>query len=191
MKIFLFSFLFVSLMWAEFKAKSIQELKNTNFVRQNYEESCGAASLANVLNFYSFKQFGEKEILEFLRQKTDMLSFAELKSVAMKMGYESEGFLLERAHLNEISTPLLVKIENDPRFPHFVVVLNQKGDFVRILDPNFGAYTASKKEFFSVWDKDKKGGYALIILPKDFQGFKGKKPHFFSTHLLDKIKVRF
>ena len=43
-------------MWAEFKAKSIQELKNTNFVRQNYEESCGAASLANVLNFYSFKQ---------------------------------------------------------------------------------------------------------------------------------------
>ena len=43
-------------MWAEFKAKSIQELKNANFVRQNYEESCGAASLANVLNFYSFKQ---------------------------------------------------------------------------------------------------------------------------------------
>lgn len=34
MKIFLFSFLFVSLMWAEFKAKSIQELKNENFIRQ-------------------------------------------------------------------------------------------------------------------------------------------------------------
>lgn len=132
MKIFLFSLFFASAMWAEFKAKSIQELKNTNFVRQNYEESCGVASLANVLNFYSFRQFGEKEILEFLQQKTDMLSFAELKSVAMKMGYESEGFLLERAHLDEISTPLLVKIENDPRFPHFVVVLNQKGDFVRI-----------------------------------------------------------
>ena len=56
MKIFLFSLLFANVMWAEFKAKSIQELKNTNFVRQNYEGSCGAASLANVLNFYSFKQ---------------------------------------------------------------------------------------------------------------------------------------
>ncbi len=56
MKIFLFSLLFANVMWAEFKAKSIQELKNENFIRQNYEESCGAASLANVLNFYSFKQ---------------------------------------------------------------------------------------------------------------------------------------
>ena len=56
MKFFLFSLLFASLIWAEFKAKSIQELKNANFVRQNYEESCGATSLANVLNFYSFKQ---------------------------------------------------------------------------------------------------------------------------------------
>lgn len=191
MKSFLFLFLFVNLVWAEFKAKSVQELKNENFIRQNYEESCGAASLANVLNFYSFKQFSEKEILEFLQQKTDMLSFAELKGAAMKMGYESEGFLLEREHLDEINAPLLVKIENDPRFPHFVVVMSMKGDFVRILDPNFGAYTASKKEFFSVWDKDKKGGYALIILPKDFQGFKGEKTHFFSTHLLDKIKVNF
>lgn len=56
MKIFLFSLLFANVMWAEFNAKSIQELKNENFIRQNYEESCGAASLANVLNFYSFKQ---------------------------------------------------------------------------------------------------------------------------------------
>lgn len=191
MKSFLFLFLFVNLVWAEFNAKSIQELKNENFIRQNYEESCGAASLANVINFHSLKQFNEKEILEFLQQKTDMLSFAELKGVAMKMGYESEGFILTRAHLDEINTPLLVKIENDPRFPHFVVVLNFKGDFVRILDPNFGTYTASKKEFFSVWDKDKEGGYALIILPKNFQGFKSEKAPFLSTHLLDKIKVKF
>lgn len=191
MKFFIFLFLFANLAWAEFNAKSIQELKNENFIRQNYEESCGAASLANVINFYSLKQFSEKEILEFLQQKTDMLSFAELKGAAMKMGYESEGFLLEREHLDEINTPLLVKIENDPRFPHFVVVMSVKGDFVRILDPNFGTYTASKKEFFSVWDKDKKGGYALIILPKKFQGFDTPNSHFFSTHLLDKIKVKF
>lgn len=191
MKFFLFSLLFVNLVWAEFNVKSIQELKDENFVRQNYEESCGAASLANVINFYSLKQFGEKEILGFLEQKTDMLSFAELKTAAVKMGYESEGFVLVREHLDEINAPLLVKVENDPRFPHFVVVLNHKGDFVRILDPNFGAYLASKKEFFSVWDKDKKGGYALIILPKDFDGFEDTNLHFFGEHLFDKLKVKF
>lgn len=191
MKFFFFSLLFVNLAWAEFNVKSIQELKDENFVRQNYEESCGVASLANVINFYSLKQFGEKEVLGFLEQKTDMLSFAELKTAAVKMGYESEGFTLAREHLDEINAPLLVKIENDPRFPHFVVVLNHKGDFVRILDPNFGAYLASKNEFFSVWDKEKKGGYALIILPKNFESFEDKILHFFGENLLDKIKVKF
>lgn len=136
MKIFLFSLLFVSLIWAEFKAKSIQELKNTNFVRQNYEESCGAASLANVLNFYSFKQFGEKEILEFLRQKTDMLSFAELKSVAMKMGYESEGFLLERAHLDEIST-FACKNRKRPSFSAFCGGVKSKRRLCADFRPKF------------------------------------------------------
>ena len=190
MKFFIFLFVFISLMQAEFAVKSYQELKNENFIRQNYEQSCGAASLANVLNFFSFRHFGERDILEFLEGKTDMLSFAELKGVAIKMGFESEGFLLKREHLDEINTPLLVKIENDPRFAHFVVVLSLKGDFVRILDPNFGAYLSSKKEFFSVWDK--KGGYALIILPKNLTHFKGHdKPYFFNVHLLDKNKLRF
>ena len=171
MKFFLllaFSFVFA---FAEFKVKSLQELRNDYFVRQTYEESCGAASLANLINFFSLKQYNEKEILKFLNQKTDMLSFAELKNTALKMGYESDGFTLTRESLDEMAVPLLVKVENDPRFPHFVVVLNYKGDFVRVLDPNFGSYLASKKEFFSIWDKQRKGGYALINLPQDFKEF--------------------
>lgn len=191
MRIFVFLALLSSFVLAEFKVKSVQELRNTHFVRQNYEESCGAASLANIINFFSLRQFDEKAILQFLEQKTDMLSFAELKAVALKMGFESEGFTLKREHFDEIKTPLLVKVENDPRFPHFVVVLNYKGDFVRILDPNFGTYWALREQFFSTWDKNKQGGYALIILPKDFKGFKMKEFHFFGDNLLDKNKVKF
>lgn len=176
---------------AEFKVKSVQELRNAHFVRQNYEESCGAASLANLINFFSLRQFDEQAILHFLEQKTDMLSFAELKTASLKMGFESEGFILKREHFDEIKTPLLVKVENDPRFPHFVVVLNYKGDFARILDPNFGIYWALKEQFFSIWDKNKQGGYVLIVLPKDFKGFKMKEFHFFGDNLLDKNKVKF
>ena len=35
---------------AEFVVKSYQEIKNEKVVRQNYEESCGAASLATLIN---------------------------------------------------------------------------------------------------------------------------------------------
>lgn len=73
---------------------------------------------------------------------------------------------------------MLVKIENDPRFPHFVVIINHKGNYLQIFDPNYGEYISSKKEFYSIWDRDKKGGYALIIAPqKALNPFDLKLPH--------------
>lgn len=150
-----------------FAVKSLQEIHNQFVVRQNYEESCGASSLANLLNFFEFKQFSEQDILKLLQQKTDMLSFQELKEVATFLGYETKGFQLSRDILEKISYPLLVRIEDDPRFPHFVVVINYEGDFIKILDPNFGEYISTKKEFYSVWDRFNKGGYALLIARKD------------------------
>ncbi|WP_273337489.1 C39 family peptidase [Campylobacter avium] len=182
----IFSILFAR---AEFAVKSINELRNENFVRQGYEESCGAASIANLVNFFSLRQIKEEDVLGFLNQKTDMLSFLELKNAAQKMGYESEGYILSRQEFENLSLPVLVKVENDPRFPHFVVVINQKGDFVRILDPNFGSYIASRKEFFSIWDKDDKGGYTLIILPKDISNFNPNlDKELFSNFYLDRFK---
>lgn len=89
----IFSILFAR---AEFAVKSINELRNENFVRQGYEESCGAASIANLVNFFSLRQIKEEDVLGFLNQKTDMLSFLELKNAAQKMGYESEGYILSR-----------------------------------------------------------------------------------------------
>lgn len=68
---------------------------------------------------------------------------------------------------------MLVKIEDDPRFPHFVVIINHKGGFLQVLDPSYGEYISSKREFFSVWDRYNQGGYALIIAPKkDLKEFK-------------------
>ncbi|EOH4776802.1 cysteine peptidase family C39 domain-containing protein, partial [Campylobacter coli] len=67
---------------------------------------------------------------------------------------------------NIISVPILVKIEDDPRFPHFVVIINHKGNYLQILDPSYGEYISSKREFYSVWDRYNKGGFALIVNPK-------------------------
>ncbi|WP_299546066.1 cysteine peptidase family C39 domain-containing protein [uncultured Helicobacter sp.] len=122
-----------------------------------------SSALATLFNFFGLKQFSEQEILTFLNHNTDMLSFKDLQEVAQKIGYTTKGFLITREILEKTTYPLLVRIENDPRFPHFVVVINYKGDFIKIYDPNFGIYISSKKEFYSIWDTNNKGGYALII----------------------------
>ena len=122
-------------LYAGFAVRSYEELRNQDVIRQNYEESCGAASLATLINTLDFKILTEKDVLEQMdkgdkKLNTDMVSFLQLKQAAAKLSYDSEGYQLDRATFEKINLPVLVKIEDDPRFPHFVVVINHQGDFI-------------------------------------------------------------
>ncbi|EAK0963597.1 peptidase C39 [Campylobacter upsaliensis] len=155
---------------AEFVVKSYQEIKNEKVIRQNYEESCGAASLATLINTLDDNNLTELDLLKTMSgQKlyTDMVSFADLNDAVKKLGFQSKSYKIDRKILESImSVPILVKIEDDPRFPHFVVIINHKGNYLQIFDPSYGEYISSKREFYSVWDRYNKGGFALIINPK-------------------------
>lgn len=167
LRIFLICFCITNLTFA-FGVKSLQEFHNQNIVRQQFEESCGASALAILLNLFEFRQYTEQDILTLLNQKTDMLSFKELQTIANALGYKTKGFQLQREILEQTSYPLLVRIENDPRFPHFVVIINYQGDFIKVFDPNFGEYKATKKEFYSIWDRNHTGGFALVIAKDEY-----------------------
>lgn len=166
-KILIALLLTTNLLKAEFAVKSYKEIRNQNVTRQTYEQSCGASSIATLLNLNSLKKYSEKYILDSFsidksKLNTDMVSFSELSSTLTKLGYENKGYQISKAIFENLTIPVIVKIQNDPRFPHFVVAINHKGDFITILDPSFGEYISSKKQFYSIWDKDNKGGYALI-----------------------------
>ncbi|EAH8308782.1 peptidase C39 [Campylobacter upsaliensis] len=159
---------------AEFVVKSYQEIKNEKVIRQNYEESCGAASLATLINILDDSNLTELDLLKAMSGQqlyTDMVSFADLNDAVKKLGFQSKSYKIDRKILESIiSVPILVKIEDDPRFPHFVVIINHKGNYLQIFDPSYGEYISSKREFYSVWDRYNKGGFALIINPiKDYK----------------------
>lgn len=109
---------------------------------------------------------------------TNMVSFADLSDAVKKLGYESNSYQINIDNLNKlISIPMLVKIENDPCFPHFVVIINYKGGYLQVFDPSYGEYISSKSQFFSIWDRYNKGGYVLIVAPKkDLKPFKLNTP---------------
>ncbi|WP_270972875.1 cysteine peptidase family C39 domain-containing protein [Campylobacter upsaliensis] len=155
---------------AEFVVKSYQEIKNEKVIRQNYEESCGAASLATLINILDDSNLTELDLLKAMSGQqlyTDMVSFADLNDAVKKLGFQSKSYKIDRKILESImSVPILVKIEDDPRFPHFVVIINHKGNYLQIFDPSYGEYISSKREFYSVWDRYNKGGFALIINSK-------------------------
>ncbi|TNH32393.1 cysteine peptidase family C39 domain-containing protein [Campylobacter helveticus] len=155
---------------AEFVVKSYQEIKNEKVIRQNYEESCGAASLATLINILDDSNLTELDLLKAMSGQqlyTDMVSFADLNDAVKKLGFQSKSYKIDRKILESIiSVPILVKIEDDPRFPHFVVIINHKGNYLQIFDPSYGEYISSKREFYSVWDRYNKGGFALVANPK-------------------------
>ena len=166
---------------AEFVVKSYQELKNERVIRQNYEQSCGASSLATMINLIDDENLSEFDVLKLMSEqelKTDMVSFADLETVLSKLGYENKSYKINKENLDKlINIPMIVKIEDDPRFPHFIVLIKHKGDFLEVLDPSHGEYISSKREFLRLWDKEGKGGYALLVkAKKDKKDYKIKFP---------------
>lgn len=62
---------------------------------------------------------------------TDMVSFADLSDVVKKLGFQSNSYQINRENLDKlVNIPMLVKIEDDPRFPHFAVIINHKGNYL-------------------------------------------------------------
>ena len=149
-----------------FVATSLSKLKTKHTIKQAYEESCGAAAMATLFRFYG-KDTNETEILGMVG-KTDMLSFANLAEIAKSMGYQAQGYKISREIFEKTKVPLLVLVVREADFPHFVVVINQSGDFVNVFDPSFGDYIASKKDFFSIWEFAS-GGFALVVLPPEYK----------------------
>lgn len=158
--------------YADFAVQSFQELRNHNMVRQSYEQSCGAASLATLINLIDSKNLSELDVMQHFPPtkdgalNTDMVSFQSLEDVAQKLGYKVASYQIDKGVFDNIELPMLVKIEDDPRFPHFVVIINHKGDYITIFDPSYGEYLSLKSEFYSIWDSEQKGGYAMIVTTK-------------------------
>lgn len=162
----------VSFAHAEFAVKSYRDIRSELLIRQTYEQSCGAAALATLINLLDSKKLTELDVLQKMSDKnqplnTDMVSFKQLEITAEKLDYESRSYRLQREILDKFPIPLLVKIEDDPRFPHFVIVINHSGDYITILDPSFGIYLSSKSQFYSLWDRNRQGGFGLVLKPKN------------------------
>lgn len=147
-----------------FKVKSLRELKYNDVVAQTYEESCGASSLATLLNLYG-KNISEKDLLDDFNT-TDMVNFLDIQNIAIKKGFRAKGYKITKEVFGQLKIPVIARVLRHKEYPHFIVVENLKGDFVLSLDPSNGKTLITKNEFYSVWNHED-NGYVLVVIPKD------------------------
>jgi len=151
-----------------FKVTPFSTLKLKGTVLQNYELSCGASALATIMNLYG-EQIGEKQVLD-KTSTTDMLSFLEMAKISKEFGFNASGYKIDTAIFESLKVPVIARIDNRENYAHFIVVMNHDGDFVSILDPSFGYYVQTKKEFFQWWNEETYG-YILVVMPEKTTSF--------------------
>lgn len=163
-QILIFLLLYISLDANDvFKVKSFHELKYKDVIQQTFEESCGASSLATLMNLYD-ANVTEKDLLHDLNS-TNTVNFLDLQKIAIKNAFRAKGYNITKKIFEQLSFPVIARVIRHSNYPHFIVVYNLKGDFVLVLDPNNGKRLMSKSEFYSIWNKED-NGYILVVLSK-------------------------
>lgn len=163
-------FLTFNLIYANenFKVKSYQELRFTQVIKQKYEDSCGASSLATLMNLYEGNMTEEDLIVDI--NTTNMLSFEDLRSLSAKHNYIAKGYKVSEAIFENLELPVIARVVRHRNYPHFIIIQKLKGDYFLSMDPIYGKRLISKSEFYKIWF-DHDGGYILIVVPD-----KSKKP---------------
>jgi len=193
--------------------KSWIEFKNENLTRQNYDYSCGSASLSTIFTYYYGMNIGEKEILDDvlkakgydtekkvkLEEGDTRLSFLDLANFSHSNNFKAIGLALDMDSLSKLKVPviLFVKIRKNE---HFTIYKSMDINYVYLADPSFGNIKVKKlkfQEMFYQRDDLKYPGKILAIVPNtDFQknnvlqGFMDIKPHSSFTYevIRDKMK---
>lgn len=152
------------------KPLSFVEVKYAQTVRQKFDFSCGAATVATMLTYYWGRDTSELDVMKVLRSRypdedwkklqDQGFSFDDLIWTVNRFGFEGQGAELPAEELAKLDGPVIVHL-NKGKFEHFSVVRAVKAGNVFLSDPITGAVTMSLEEFSSQYT-----GKALAIWKK-------------------------
>jgi len=138
--------------------RSLLETRNQGVVHQQWDLSCGAATLATVLTYQHGDAVPEPQIAKAMLEHTSVeivnqrggFSLLDLKQYAEGRGYEATGYSgLTVADLENFA-PIIVPVSLS-KIDHFVVFRGRVGDRVVLADPAFGNRTMRVDRFDRVW----------------------------------------
>ncbi|RDU51746.1 hypothetical protein CQA40_09265 [Helicobacter sp. MIT 01-3238] len=145
-------------------------MRDKNLTKQEYDYSCGAASLSSILeHYYGLENASEKEILDTvllkkgidINQKEEIqfddemkqkahLSFYDMVGYAEDRGFKAFGLAVDLPALYELKAPVIiyVKVRN---IEHFSVLKGIDSKFVYLADPSFGNIKVSVAKFVEMF----------------------------------------
>ncbi len=147
--------------------KSWKQLRDAGVVKQDLDYSCGAASVATIMNgFYGF-EVTEEALLEAMA-KDGAASFSDMAEVVRPYGLKGMGVALNFEQLRKLKTPAIayLRYRDDD---HFTVIRGIAADgTVQLADSSWGNRRFTRQQFLTMWetrDGEVLKGKILLLLP--------------------------
>ena len=93
------------------QVQSWKARRDLGIVKQNLDFSCGAASIATLLNNFYGQQLTEQEILVRMNKTELRASFDDMQQVMPQLGFEAKGYALSFEQLAQLKIPVIVYLK--------------------------------------------------------------------------------
>lgn len=160
--------------------QSWKEMRDAHVVKQNQDFSCGAASLATLLNEFYGLSLTEAQILRDMNKTDMMANFEDMVRVVNRYGFKAGGVALSYEQLAKLKVPVVVYLQHRGE-DHFSVLKGISPDHVQLADPSWGNRIFSKAQFLAMWETrgdEMLKGKILLVLPIAGNIFQ-RQPDFF------------
>ena len=131
--------------------QSWKTLRDAHVVKQDLDYSCGAASLATLLNEFYGQSATEAELLEAMDKGDMRASFDDMQRALPQFGFRGVGYAASYDQLVKLKMPVIVymKYRKDD---HFSVLRGIDESTVWLADPSLGNRTFSRSQFLNMWE---------------------------------------
>lgn len=150
--------------------KSWKALRDNGIVKQDLDYSCGAASVATILNNVFYQDTTEEQLLDLMDKGNLRASFADMQRALKVLGFQSQGLSLSFETLTTLKIPVIVYVKHR-NTDHFSVIRGINDDFIWLADPSVGNRILNKAQFLAMWQTQNHTdfGKALVIIPNKAQ----------------------
>lgn len=127
-------------------------LRDQGVHKQDLDYSCGAASLATLLEGYFGIETTEQAVLQRLPLRQGRTSFADLAAVVRAdYGLQAAGYALNFAQLQQLGRPVLLYLQVRGQ-DHFSVLRGiEPSGAVWLADPSWGNRLLTRTQFEAIW----------------------------------------
>ncbi|AKM93218.1 C39 family peptidase [Neisseria meningitidis] len=167
--------------YGKVKIQSWKERRDFNIVKQDLDFSCGAASVATLLNNFYGQTLTEEEVLKKLDKEQMRASFEDMQRIMPDLGFEAKGYALSFEQLAQLKIPIIVYLKYR-KDDHFSVLRGIDGNTVLLADPSLGHVSMSRAQFLDAWQtrEGNLAGKILAVVPKKAETISNKL--FFTHH---------